>query len=152
MGWLDNPIHFILWHPPYHFTDEQTKDKISTTQIKLLDSPGGTVQLPVNTASSTGKFAIHPHFLVKMVVGILILKTKKVDKWFHPFSYPEILSLLLVYQRQSMQMHNCLQNTFWLTQYPNNKPCYKACLHLSPNMDHCIGKKVPYQYNIQLVW
>ena len=79
MGWLDDSIHLILRHLPYHFTDEQTKDKISKIQLKLLDSTGGTVELPANTILNTRKFAIHPHFLVKMVVGILILKTKKVD-------------------------------------------------------------------------
>ena len=71
MGWLDDSSHPILLCLSYHFTDMQPKGKISTTQLKLLDSTGGTVQLPGNAIS----------ILVNLPnqVGILILKTKKVD-------------------------------------------------------------------------
>ena len=75
----DDSIHLILRYPPYHFTDMQTKDKISTTQRKLEHRTGVTVQLPASTISNTGKFDINPDFLVTKVVRILILKTKKGD-------------------------------------------------------------------------
>ena len=42
----DNSIHLILRYPPYHFTDMQTKDKISTTQRKLEHRTGVTALLP----------------------------------------------------------------------------------------------------------